>query len=248
MNYIDLTPFSTKLFSTMNSRQKRLMNEAKLCAKNVSELEQNGITIEFDTEKIDRAYVLITGAFDTPYVGYYTYLVDFPPEYPNKSMSVVAHTQDGKIRTHPNQYSNGKMCYDKMNGWGTNAFTPIDNIMSVFIQVRPSMGNNPLSNEPGYHPHNDEGNAYEVYVAHEVVRIAVEGMLVDNDRKLKFDYNGSPVVINNYRRNYYSCFLPQIRQHFVDNFLAPLLLSNLVLYVGLFLRIEPKVVRVSYLI
>ena len=202
----------------MDLRTKRLMNEAKMVVKNHKDLADNGITIHFSEEKIDEAYVLITGDFDTPYVGYHTYLVNFPPEYPNKSMSVKAESQDGRTRFHANQYQNGKMCYDKMNGWGTNAFTSIDNIMSVFIQVRPSMGENPLANEPGYTPKEDESTSYEVYVAHEVLRITVEGMLVDEKDKLTFDFDGSQYPINNYRRKHHDCFLEQIREHFVDNF------------------------------
>ena len=202
----------------MDLRTKRLLNEAKLCAKNEKDLAENGITIQFNEDKIDEAYVLITGQFDTPYIGYHTYLVNFPPEYPNKSMSVKAQSQDAKTRFHANQYANGKMCYDKMNGWGNNAFTSIDNIMSVFIQVRPSMGNDPLANEPGYHPKGDETTSYEVYVAHEVMRITVEGMLVDKEDKISFDFDGSNFPVNNYRRSQYDCFLLQIRQHFMDNY------------------------------
>ena len=137
----------------MKSALKRIMNIDMKRIQN-SNLNENGIFIEFDEENIFNAKALIIGPKGTIYDNAYLFFnIEFPPNYPY-SPPILTYKSQNKVRIHPNIYVNGKVCLSILGTWSGPSWTHTMDITSVLLTIQSLLDNNPLQNEPGY-----EGNS-----------------------------------------------------------------------------------------
>jgi ubiquitin-protein ligase len=133
----------------MKSALKRIMN---IDMKRIlsSDLNSNGIYIEFDETDILKAKALIIGPKDTIYDNAYLFFtIEFPKNYPF-SPPILTYKPQNKIRIHPNIYVNGKVCLSILGTWSGPSWTHTMDITTVLLTIQSLLDNNPLVNEPGY--------------------------------------------------------------------------------------------------
>jgi len=133
----------------MKSALKRIMN---IDMKRIlsSDLNSNGIYIEFDETDILKAKALIIGPKDTIYDNAYLFFtIEFPKNYPF-SPPILTYKPQNKIRIHPNIYVNGKVCLSILGTWSGPSWTHTMDITTVLLTIQSLLDNNPLANEPGY--------------------------------------------------------------------------------------------------
>ena len=133
----------------MKSTLKRIMN---IDMKRIlsSDLNSNGIYIEFDETDILKAKALIIGPKDTIYDNAYLFFtIEFPKNYPF-SPPILTYKPQNKIRIHPNIYVNGKVCLSILGTWSGPSWTHTMDITTVLLTIQSLLDNNPLANEPGY--------------------------------------------------------------------------------------------------
>ena len=80
-------------------------------------------------------HAIIRGPDDTPYAGGYFYFqLRFPPNYPASPPKVQIMTTDGgRVRFNPNLYRNGKVCLSILGTWEGPGWTPVIDLLQVFI-------------------------------------------------------------------------------------------------------------------
>jgi len=133
----------------MKSALKRIINIDMKRIKN-SDLENNGIFIEFDEENILKAKALIIGPKNTIYDNAYLFFtIEFPKNYPF-SPPILTYKSQNKIRIHPNIYVNGKVCLSILGTWSGPSWTSVMDITNILITIQSLLDDNPLCNEPGY--------------------------------------------------------------------------------------------------
>lgn len=116
-----------------------------------SPLEDQGIYYLHDESNMLKGYAMIRGPVDTPYEhGFYTFLFDFPTDYPHNPPKVKFTTGDGKMRFNPNLYIEGKVCLSILNTWEGEKWTSCQTIRSVLLTLVMVLNENPLNNEPAY--------------------------------------------------------------------------------------------------
>jgi len=133
----------------MKSALKRIMN---IDMKRIlsSDLNSNGIFIEFDETDIFKAKALIIGPKDTIYDNAYLFFtIEFPKNYPF-SPPILTYKSQNKVRIHPNIYVNGKVCLSILGTWSGPSWTHTMDITTVLLTIQSLLDNNPLANEPGY--------------------------------------------------------------------------------------------------
>ena len=133
----------------MKSALKRIMN---IDMKRIlsSDLNSNGIYIEFDETDILKAKALIIGPKDTIYDNAYLFFtIEFPKNYPF-SPPILTYKSQNKVRIHPNIYVNGKVCLSILGTWSGPSWTHTMDITTVLLTIQSLLDNNPLANEPGY--------------------------------------------------------------------------------------------------
>ena len=133
----------------MKSTLKRIMN---IDMKRIlsSDLNSNGIFIEFDETDIFKAKALIIGPKDTIYDNAYLFFtIEFPKNYPF-SPPILTYKSQNKVRIHPNIYVNGKVCLSILGTWSGPSWTHTMDITTVLLTIQSLLDNNPLANEPGY--------------------------------------------------------------------------------------------------
>jgi len=133
----------------MKSALKRIMN---IDMKRIlsSDLNSNGIFIEFDETDILKAKALIIGPKDTIYDNAYLFFtIEFPKNYPF-SPPILTYKSQNKVRIHPNIYVNGKVCLSILGTWSGPSWTHTMDITTVLLTIQSLLDNNPLANEPGY--------------------------------------------------------------------------------------------------
>jgi ubiquitin-protein ligase len=147
----------------MNSALKRIMN---IDMKRIlsSDLNSNGIFIEFDETDILKAKALIIGPKDTIYDNAYLFFtIEFPKNYPF-SPPILTYKSQNKVRIHPNIYVNGKVCLSILGTWSGPSWTHTMDITTVLLTIQSLLDNNPLANEPGYEKIvSDKNILYENY-------------------------------------------------------------------------------------
>jgi len=141
-------------------------------------------------DSLDHVDALIIGPPETPYAfGFFRFDMQFPPTYPNTPPKVlITTTNAGRTRFNPNLYAAGKVCLSILGTWSGESEDEwrssysINYILSAIQSL--IMTAKPYHNEPGY----EEGSQYdnpkevELYsdkITHEVLRIAVCGMVED---------------------------------------------------------------------
>ena len=133
----------------MKSALKRIMN-VDMKRIQTSNLNENGIYIEFDEKDMFRAKALIVGPSDTIYeCGFLLFEITFPNNYPF-SPPEVKYVPQNRIRIHPNIYVNGKVCLSILGTWSGPGWTTIMDITNVLVTIQSLLDNDPLCNEPGY--------------------------------------------------------------------------------------------------
>ena len=133
----------------MKSALKRIIN---IDMKRIlsSDLNSNGIFIEFDETDILKAKALIIGPKDTIYDNAYLFFtIEFPKNYPF-SPPILTYKPQNKVRIHPNIYVNGKVCLSILGTWSGPSWTHTMDITTVLLTIQSLLDNNPLANEPGY--------------------------------------------------------------------------------------------------
>jgi ubiquitin-protein ligase len=143
-----------RTFQTLSSTSLvRIQNERKRIIKEKNELNKNGIYLYWkDNDNIDRTYYqMLIGPEDTPYAGgFFIFEGRYPDEYPYKSMCMMALTQGGGLRSHPNFYVNGYVCLSLFGTWAGEPWSSTQNTVSVAYTVQSMFMNNPIQCEPGY--------------------------------------------------------------------------------------------------
>jgi len=126
---------------------------------------------------------LVLGPSDTPYEGgMFHFTMRFPHNYPWASPKVILRTTDnGCVRFNPNLYANGKVCLSILGTWSGPAWSPIQTVSSVLLSIQSLMNKYPYYNEPGYEKSNNtkDRDAYNQFIQHETIRVAVLGMMED---------------------------------------------------------------------
>lgn len=133
--------------SLVNSR---ILSEITAFKKN--KIIEN-VFIKVDESNIRKIDVLIVGSKGTPYeCGFFHFEFTYPNMYPNVPMHVLFKTtSNGSFRFNPNLYANGKVCLSVINTWGSNDWTPANNLTSVILSIQALvMHDKPITNEPGY--------------------------------------------------------------------------------------------------
>jgi len=115
--------------------------------------------------------------------------MQFPATYPNTPPKVlITTTNGGRTRFNPNLYAGGKVCLSILGTWSGESEDEwrssysINYILSAIQSL--IMTTKPYHNEPGYEEggtnNNDEEiNSYSDKITHEVMRVAVCGMVED---------------------------------------------------------------------
>jgi ubiquitin-protein ligase len=180
---------------------KRIMN---IDIKNISNanLSESGIYIKFNEENIMKAEALIIGPKDSIYEnGYLIFEITFPNNYPF-SPPLLLYKSINKIRIHPNIYVNGKVCLSILGTWNGPSWTSAMDITNVLITIQSILGNNPITNEPGY----------------ENVLNSPKGKKINDSYNKIIDYNTyNSLIYNNlyYKEN--TLFNEEITKHYLEN-------------------------------
>lgn len=133
----------------MKSALKRILN-VDMKRIQTSNLNENGIYIEFDEKNMFNAKALIVGPSDTIYeCGFLFFDITFPNNYPF-SPPEVKYIPQNRIRIHPNIYVNGKVCLSILGTWSGPGWTTVMDITNVLVTIQSLLDNDPLCNEPGY--------------------------------------------------------------------------------------------------
>ena len=115
------------------------------------EMQEMGIYYCPDDVNIRKGTALIIGPDDTPYEACPLFFsVEFPPDYPFKSPTILIITSDGQTRFHPNLYVTGKVCLSILGTYSGPSWSSIMNLKSVFMSILSLLTNNPITNEPAW--------------------------------------------------------------------------------------------------
>tara|TARA_B110001450_G_scaffold253384_1_gene276744 strand:- start:871 stop:1563 length:693 start_codon:yes stop_codon:yes gene_type:complete len=201
----------------MKSALKRIMN---IDMKRVlsSELNSNGIFIEFDEIDILKAKALIIGPKDTIYDNAYLFFtIEFPKNYPF-SPPILTYKSQNKVRIHPNIYVNGKVCLSILGTWSGPSWTHTMDITTVLLTIQSLLDNNPLANEPGYEKISGNNLIYENY--NKIIRYnTINSLIVDriNTEFVDFDIFKNTMIEYFKKNNLYINDTIEINKNIKEN-------------------------------
>ena len=201
----------------MKSALKRIMN---IDMKRVlsSELNSNGIFIEFDETDILKAKALIIGPKDTIYDNAYLFFtIEFPKNYPF-SPPILTYKSQNKVRIHPNIYVNGKVCLSILGTWSGPSWTHTMDITTVLLTIQSLLDNNPLANEPGYEKISGNNLIYENY--NKIIRYnTINSLIVDriNTEFVDFDIFKNTMIEYFKKNNLYINDTIEINKNIKEN-------------------------------
>ena len=201
----------------MKSALKRIMN---IDMKRVlsSELNSNGIFIEFDETDILKAKALIIGPKDTIYDNAYLFFtIEFPKNYPF-SPPILTYKSQNKVRIHPNIYVNGKVCLSILGTWSGPSWTHTMDITTVLLTIQSLLDNNPLANEPGYEKISGNNLIYENY--NKIIRYnTINSLIVDriNTDFIDFDIFKNTMIEYFKKNNLYINDTIEINKNIKEN-------------------------------
>ena len=201
----------------MKSTLKRIMN---IDMKRVlsSELNSNGIFIEFDETDILKAKALIIGPKDTIYDNAYLFFtIEFPKNYPF-SPPILTYKSQNKVRIHPNIYVNGKVCLSILGTWSGPSWTHTMDITTVLLTIQSLLDNNPLANEPGYEKISGNNLIYENY--NKIIRYnTINSLIVDriNTEFVDFDIFKNTMIEYFKKNNLYINDTIEINKNIKEN-------------------------------
>tara|TARA_B110000971_G_C19943766_1_gene470026 strand:+ start:42 stop:734 length:693 start_codon:yes stop_codon:yes gene_type:complete len=201
----------------MKSALKRIMN---IDMKRVlsSDLNSNGIFIEFDETDILKAKALIIGPKDTIYDNAYLFFtIEFPKNYPF-SPPILTYKSQNKVRIHPNIYVNGKVCLSILGTWSGPSWTHTMDITTVLLTIQSLLDNNPLANEPGYEKISGNNLIYENY--NKIIRYnTINSLIVDriNTEFVDFDIFKNTMIEYFKKNNLYINDTIEINKNIKEN-------------------------------
>ena len=201
----------------MKSALKRIMN---IDMKRIlsSDLNSNGIFIEFDEIDILKAKALIIGPKDTIYDNAYLFFtIEFPKNYPF-SPPILTYKSQNKVRIHPNIYVNGKVCLSILGTWSGPSWTHTMDITTVLLTIQSLLDNNPLANEPGYEKISGNNLIYENY--NKIIRYnTIDSLIVDriNTDFIDFDIFKNTMIEYFKKNNLYINDTIEINKNIKEN-------------------------------
>jgi ubiquitin-protein ligase len=201
----------------MKSALKRIMN---IDMKRIlsSDLNSNGIFIEFDETDILKAKALIIGPKDTIYDNAYLFFtIEFPKNYPF-SPPILTYKSQNKVRIHPNIYVNGKVCLSILGTWSGPSWTHTMDITTVLLTIQSLLDNNPLANEPGYEKISGNNLIYENY--NKIIRYnTINSLIVDriNTEFVDFDIFKNTMIEYFKKNNLYINDTIEINKNIKEN-------------------------------
>jgi ubiquitin-protein ligase len=202
----------------MKSALKRIMN---IDMKRIlsSDLNSNGIFIEFDETDILKAKALIIGPKDTIYDNAYLFFtIEFPKNYPF-SPPILTYKSQNKVRIHPNIYVNGKVCLSILGTWSGPSWTHTMDITTILLTIQSLLDNNPLANEPGYEKISGNNNLiYENY--NKIIRYnTIDSLIVDriNTEFIDFDIFKNTMIEYFKKNNLYINDTIEINKNIKEN-------------------------------
>ena len=203
----------------MKSALKRIMN---IDMKRIlsSDLNSNGIFIEFDEIDILKAKALIIGPKDTIYDNAYLFFtIEFPKNYPF-SPPILTYKSQNKVRIHPNIYVNGKVCLSILGTWSGPSWTHTMDITTVLLTIQSLLDNNPLANEPGYEKIASGNNnlIYENY--NKIIRYnTIDSLIIDriNTEFIDFDIFKNTMIEYFKKNNLYINDTIEINKNIKEN-------------------------------
>jgi ubiquitin-protein ligase len=201
----------------MKSALKRIMN---IDMKRIlsSDLNSNGIFIEFDETDILKAKALIIGPKDTIYDNAYLFFtIEFPKNYPF-SPPILTYKSQNKVRIHPNIYVNGKVCLSILGTWSGPSWTHTMDITTVLLTIQSLLDNNPLANEPGYEKISGNNLIYENY--NKIIRYnTINSLIVDriNTEFIDFDIFKNTMIEYFKKNNLYINDTIEINKNIKEN-------------------------------
>jgi ubiquitin-protein ligase len=157
----------------MNKTAIRIMNDYVDFNKN----RPDGIYLWIDKNNIYQQYAMIVGPAATPYFGgFYFFDIKFPSDYPENPPTVMMLTINNKVRFNPNLYENGKVCLSILGTWSGPSWKSIMNIRLVLNSIISLMGENPITNEPGFEnikPDDIASIQYNTYLLYYNYQVAI---------------------------------------------------------------------------
>jgi ubiquitin-conjugating enzyme E2 Z len=155
---------------------KRLQREQVSFAKQQDE----SLFVVFDDDVAPhKAIALVMGPKGSPFEGgFFFFEMAFPDEYPLKPPMLDFKTSDGRVRFHPNLYTNGKVCLSILGTWQGPSWTSACTYLSVLLSIQSIMDAHPIHHEPGYETQLGAVDAtYTRMVKYENINVAVCGIL-----------------------------------------------------------------------
>lgn len=183
-------------------RINRINKELKDLFKD--KLEDNKIFYELNENDNDIIKILMIGTENTPYEnGFFFFSLRFPESYPNEPVKMWYYTTHSNIRFNPNLYNNGKICLSILNTWGNvDNWKSIMSAKSVLLSIQSMvLNNNPLNNEPGLNPSNDDIEIYNDILYYSVFNVAILDVLkFSNTERYLENYNKNKIInFNNFK-------------------------------------------------
>jgi len=159
-----------------------------------------GIFVSPEDSDMTLLHAVIRGPDDTPYSGGYFYFqLRFPPNYPTSPPKVqIMTTDEGRVRFNPILYRNGKVCLSILGTWEGPGWTPVMDLLQVFLSIQSLMCENPFYNEPGQEmkkgQKNPRSDAYNEMLLHETIRVAFIDIILNKPSDLPVCRMPKPVL------------------------------------------------------
>lgn len=134
----------------MNSKSvKRLMKDLEIYEND----KPDGIWLWPSENNIQELYAIVVGPKDTPYAdGFFFFKINVKNTYPSESPQInhITTSLRKSVRLHPNLYGTGKVCLSILGTFSGPSWSPMYNLLTIFIQIQSLLDSEPWKHEPGY--------------------------------------------------------------------------------------------------
>ena len=161
----------------------RIMSDRSIVFHDEKGYRESNIHFNFnDKDTIDNEFRILTvGSLEisNPYFGgFFMFGGSFPDQYPFFPPHILAKTQGGGTRFHPNYYVNGKCCLSILGTWAGPPWTSCQNLGTTSQALKSLFIENPITQEPSWEKCIDErALKYRKVVEYRTLKIAVLNML-----------------------------------------------------------------------
>ncbi|KAL3180460.1 hypothetical protein MRX96_009025 [Rhipicephalus microplus] len=136
-----------------------------------------GVIIVPDERDGTRIHGLLLGPVGTPYEGgFFRFVLNCPPAFPAKPLLVkLLTTDEGRVRFAPNPNEDGMISLSLLGTWSGPMWNSSEhNLRTVLIALQSIVTDDPYHNVPALvRGRLDESGAYNDYLLHETLRVAV---------------------------------------------------------------------------